>query len=531
VTSSIWQAIDAHAADLQRGRILDLFAADTNRANAFTFQAPHLTIDVSKERFDARARALMLDLARAQNLEGWRGKMFAGEEINTTEHRAVLHTALRGHAPTRELEDEIETVRARVRAFASDFRGGAITGVTGRALNAIVHIGIGGSDLGPRLVVDALKARRAPGIELRFAANVDGAEIADAIEGLDPERTLVIVVSKTFTTQETLANAGYARAWLRGTLRRDDVSAHLVAVTAAPERAIAWGVDSDRAFPFWDFVGGRYSLWSAVGLSAACALEAGAFGDLIEGAAAMDEHFHFAELEANAPVLAACVHTWNRCALGAASYLCAPYGRRFQLLPAWLQQLEMESNGKRVTRDGAALERPAQGVTWGEPGTNAQHSFFQLIHQGVTPIPVEFICAADGAEGPPSHRALLLSNMLAQAQALLAGKSEAEALRELQAAGAPAEFAPHKTFPGDRPSTIIALDALTPQALGALLAFYEHRTFVQGVLMGVNSFDQWGVELGKILAGPLAGALEGKGAPSETDPSTLAWIERLARKS
>ena len=387
MTTSLWRAVDAHADALKRGAILDLFAADANRANAFTFQAPHLTIDVSKERFDARAKTLMLDLAREMDFEGWRARMFDGLVINTTEQRAVLHTALRGPAPTAEIAAEVRQVRARINDFARAFRAGAVKGESGQPLNAIVHIGIGGSDLGPRLLVDALHAFRARDIDLRFAANVDGAEIADALAGLDPARTLVVIVSKTFTTLETLANAETARAWLREGLGKSDVGAHLFAVTAAVDRAKDWGVREGRLFPFWDFVGGRYSLWSAVGLSAACALEEGVFGAFLEGAAAMDEHFRTAPPEANAPVLAACAHVWNRDALGAQSYVCTPYARRLRKLAAYLQQLEMESNGKGVTRDGAALERLAAGVTWGEPGTSAQHSFFQCCIRALRSSP------------------------------------------------------------------------------------------------------------------------------------------------
>ncbi len=530
----LWAAIDAHAAALRARPIRDLLA-DPERLQSLTVDACGLTFDFAKEKLDAGALALLGALARAQDLEGWRDKLFAGEKINTTEGRAVLHTALRQSGGEGEIAREVAAVRARMAAFAGDFRAGRLRGATGQALDAIVHIGIGGSDLGPRLIVDALKGARAPGLTLRFAANVDAAEIADALEGLDPARTLVVVASKTFTTLETMRNAETARAWLRAGLNGLDVASHLVAVTAAPARAGAWGVGEGQVFPFWDWVGGRYSLWSAVGLSSACVLEAGAFEGLLAGAAAMDLHFRTAPLSANAPVLSAFVHVWNRAALGAASYACAPYARRLQLLPAFLQQLEMESNGKGVTRAGAPLTRPAAGVTWGEPGTNGQHSFFQMLHQGLRATPVEFLIVADGQDDPPGHRTALLANALAQAEALLIGKGRAEVEAELAAQGlsgeAVAALAPHKVFPGDRGSTLIGLPALTPEALGALLAFYEHRTFVQGVLMGINSFDQWGVELGKQLATALAAALDGPVDPSAAgrDPSTAAWIARLRR--
>jgi glucose-6-phosphate isomerase len=522
--------IDLHAQRLKDSTTLALFAADAERAEAFTLSAPHLLIDFSKEKFDATARTMMLDLAKAQDFEGWRAKLFSGAAINTTENRPVLHAALRGGAPNDAIAEEVAAVRARMNAFAGDFRSGKIKGATGQPLNAIVHIGIGGSDLGPRLLIDALKDFRAPGLTLRFASNVDGADIADALEGLDPARTMIAIVSKTFTTLETMTNAETARAWLRAGLGVEDVSSHVLAISAAPRKAIHWGALEAHVFPFWDWVGGRYSLWSAVSLSVACCLREGAFDALLAGAAAMDEHFRTAPLEQNAPVIAACVATWNRTALRYASYSCAPYARRLDLLPSFLQQLEMESNGKSVTRDGAALARPAAGVTWGSSGTNGQHSFFQLLQQGLQAIPVEFVLVREGLGGPPAHRRALLSNVLAQAEALMIGKTGAQAEQEMRSAGLDeAEvkaLAPHRTFSGDRPSTIIALDRLTPETLGALLAFYEHRTFAQGVLMGINSFDQWGVELGKQLATALSGALEGKEAGAR-DPSTAAWIARL----
>ena len=523
-----WTEIDAHAARI--GKIVDLFAAEPGRAEALTIAAPHILLDLSKEKFDARARALMLDLARAQDVEAWRAKLFAGDKINTTEDRAVMHIALRGGAPNAEIRAEVAAVRARMTAFAADFRAGKIKGATGEPLDTIIHIGIGGSDLGPRLLIDALKDYRIPGKTLRFASNVDGADIADALEGADPARTMIAIVSKTFTTLETMTNAETARTWLRGQLGVSDVNAHVLAISAAPEKAVAWGALPEHVFPFWDWVGGRYSLWSAVSLSVSCCLHDGAFDALLAGAAEMDAHFRDTPLDQNAPALAAFVHTWNRDALGYASYSSAPYARRLDLLPAFLQQLEMESNGKGVTRDGAKLSRPAAGVTWGSSGTNGQHSFFQLLQQGAQIIPVEFIIVREGLGGPPAHRIALISNALAQAEALMIGKTQDEAAAEMRKAGMAeakiAALAPQRAFTGDRPSTIIGLDKLTPKTLGALLAFYEHRTFVQGVLLGVNSYDQWGVELGKQRATSLSGALEGK--PSgERDPSTAAWIARL----
>ncbi|MBC7770488.1 MAG: glucose-6-phosphate isomerase [Phycisphaerales bacterium] len=489
-TKQAWTDVEAHAARLTNARLLDLFS-DPNRVRSLTYEAPHLTADFSKQRIDSAALAAFEKLAEAADFDGWRAKMFAGEVVNTSEGRAAMHWRLRDPNAPAEVKDAL----AEMAAFSARIRP---------QIDAIVHLGIGGSDLGPRLVMDALKPLKYSGLDVRFAANVDGADVADAIEGLDPKRTVLIAVSKTFTTQETLANADFVRAW---------GPAHLAAATAAPDKAIAWGVPSDNVFQFWDWVGGRYSLWSSVSLVCAVALKERAFERLLNGAAAMDAHFQNASFLENLPAISAAVQMWNREALSHGSYAAIPYAERLRLLPAWLQQLEMESNGKRVTRDGALLERSACAVTWGAAGTNAQHSFFQLLHQGVDEIPVEFIVNAGPQEGPPSHRAKVYANALAQARALMVGKTQENAL--------------HRTFPGNRASTMMAIDALTPEALGALLAFYEHRTFAQAVLAGVNPFDQWGVELGKEMANALLPALEGGAAPADVDASTAQWIERL----
>jgi glucose-6-phosphate isomerase len=485
-----WTDIETQAARLAGAKLVDLFAADPQRVEKLTFAAPHLTADFSKQRIDAGALAALADLAHAADFEGWRGKLFAGDIVNTTEKRAVKHWALR----EADTAPEVRDVRARMRAFASEIAP---------QIDAIIHLGIGGSDLGPRLILDALKPLRRAKLDVRFAANVDGADVADAIEGLDPKRTLLIVVSKTFTTQETLANAEFVRAW---------GPAHMAAATAAPAKAAQWGVTPERIFPFWDWVGGRYSLWSSVSLSCAIALQDGAFERLLVGAADMDSHFKATPFAHNLPAIAAAVQMWNREALGHSSYALTPYSERLRLLPAYMQQLEMESNGKGVSRHGATLARPAAGVTWGAAGTNAQHSFFQLLHQGVQEIPVELILLAGAHEGPQSHRAKVFANALAQARALMVGRDAAE---------------PHRRFTGNRASTLMAMDDLSPESLGALLAFYEHRTFTQGVLASINSFDQFGVELGKEMANQLAPALEGGAAPAGLDASTEAWLKRL----
>ena len=501
--------LDLEAMRLQRSSLLDLFAEDTKRVEALSLKAPRLIADFSKQRIDARAVEKLAQLAQAADFEGWRAKMFAEEIVNPTEKRPAKHWALRGpDAPA-----EVKKVQADMAAFAERIRP---------QIDAVVHLGIGGSDLGPRLIMDALKPLRVPGLDVRFAANVDGADVADAIDGLNPERTLLIVASKTFTTQETLANAAFVRAW---------GPKHLAGVTASPDKAIAWGAPAENVFPFWDWVGGRYSLWSSVGLVCAVALQENAFGRLLDGAAEMDAHFKSAPFLENLPAFAAAIQHWNREHLSHGSYAMIPYAERLRLLPAYLQQLEMESNGKRVSRDGEPIERSACGVTWGAAGTNAQHSFFQLLHQGVEEIPVEFILNMGPHEGPQENRAKLFANALAQTRALMVGKSSAAVRAEMIAKGmneAEADrLAPHRTFPGNRASTMIGMEALSPEALGALIAFYEHRTFAEAVLAGINPFDQWGVELGKEMANALLPALEGGDAPANIDASTAAWLNRL----
>jgi glucose-6-phosphate isomerase len=421
---------------------------------------------------------------------------------------------------------EVDAVRRDMADYARAVRSGAETGATGRPFKAIVHIGIGGSDLGPRLVWEALRPLD-PAIDLRFVANIDPRDMAEALTGLDPATTLVVVVSKTFTTQETLANAEAARAWLAASLPEVGRDRHFIGVTAAPERAGAFGCG--RTFAFRDWVGGRYSLWSAVSLSCVIALGSEAFDGLLAGARSMDDHFVSAPLERNAPVLLAMAQVWNVDGLDRPARTVAPYAHALRRLPAFLQQLEMESNGKRVRRDGSAVTRQTCPVVFGEPGTNGQHAFFQQIHQGPQVVPAEFVIVrrthADAPESP------LWSNALAQGQALMLGKTEREAHTELIASGVDAaeadRLAPHKTFPGNRPSTAIVMDRLTPETLGALLALYEHKTFVEGVIWDINSFDQWGVELGKVLAKAILKDVA-VGGPSETlDPSTAALLVRL----
>ena len=532
--TAAWARFDRAAEAVAHTPILSLFGAEPGRLEALTLDAAGLHLDLSKQPLSAEGLAAGLDLVRTAGVEARRAALFAGAEVNSSEHRAVQHPALRAprgdfHALGAAVSGEVRATAARMQALADDVRSGRVRGATGLVFTAIVHIGIGGSDLGPRLVWEALRPLDAP-IALRFAANVDGAEITAALHGLDPATTLVVCVSKTFTTQETLANATVARDWLRATLGEAGARRHFAAVSAAPDRAEAFGVDRERVFAFWDWVGGRFSVWSAVGLSCAIALGWTVFERFLAGAAAMDAHFLEAPLERNGPVLLALAQVMNRDGLGRSARAVVPYARRLTLLPAFLQQLEMESNGKRVRPDGRAALRATAPVVFGDAGTNGQHAFFQMLHQGTDVIPLEFIAVARQDEGPADLHRKLLSNVIAQAEALLVGRSEAEVRAELIGKGTPlAEIetlAPQRTFPGGRPSTMIVLDRLTPESLGALIALYEHKVLVEGVLWEINSFDQWGVELGKSLANRVLGELEG-GPALPHDPSTAALIARL----
>jgi glucose-6-phosphate isomerase len=529
-----WSRLEAAAKAAENRSIAALFETEADRAGRLSLEAAGLFIDLSKQLWTIEDHALALNLARAAGVEAARARLFAGETVNRSENRAVLHPALRAregaafHAQGAAVSAEVDAMRRAIGGFALAVRSGERRGATGRPFRSIVHIGIGGSDLGPRMVWDALRPL-SPQIDLRFAANVDPSELALALTGLDPAETLVVVVSKTFTTLETIANAEVARAWLRAALGPAS-DAHLVAVSAAPTVAQAFGVPADQVFAFWDWVGGRYSLWSAVGLSCAVALGPEVFEALLDGARRMDEHFVSAPLETNAPVALALAHVFNRNGLGRPVRAVVPYAQRLARFPAFLQQLEMESNGKRVDARGRLVARATATSVLGDAGTNGQHAFFQLLHQGTDVVPVDIIAARRATEGDEAAQLKLLANAVAQAEALMVGRTEADVRRELEAKGlSPAEIdelAPQRTFPGARPSSFILMDRLTPQALGALVALYEHKTFVEGVLWGINSFDQWGVELGKTLAARVLVELEG-GPAAPHDPSTAALIGRL----
>jgi len=532
-----WQALATEAHRLKPVSLRRLFAEDPARFDRFSLQLGDLTLDFSKEKIDAAAFAALVRLAEAAGVIALRDSMFAGEPINLTEGRAVLHTALRAPASDgtavagRPVAPEVHAVLDRFCAFAEDVRSGAYAPPGRPRFTDVVNIGIGGSDLGPAMATRAL-APFATGPRLHFVSNVDGADLADTLATLDPATTLFIIASKTFTTLETMANARSARAWLEQALPAEEVGAHLAAVSTNLKATAEFGIDDSRVFGFWDWVGGRYSVWSAIGLPLAIAIGGTNFRAFLDGARAMDEHFRTAPLAENLPVVMALIGIWRRNLLGCPTVALIPYDQRLARFPAYVQQLEMESNGKRVTRDGSPAAFATAPVIWGEPGTNAQHSFFQLIHQGTDVVPVDFIVAARPHEALGDHHAMLLANCLAQAEALAFGRTADEVRQEMAAAGAPPErieaLVPHRCFPGDRPSTTILYRQLTPFALGRLIALYEHKVFVQGAIWNINSFDQWGVELGKQLAGQLLPMLKGEALADGKDSSTRGLIARIA---
>ncbi|RWR08654.1 glucose-6-phosphate isomerase [Paenirhodobacter populi] len=522
----------AHAADVKNRRIMDLFEIE-DRAADFSATFGDFLFDYSKTAIDPEARQMLLDLAETCDVAGKREAMFSGVKINETENRAVLHTAWR-NPDASVLVDGVDVMPAlretlaRMQVFAEEVRSGAFTGQGGR-ITDVVNIGIGGSDLGPAMATLAL-APYHDGPRCHFVSNVDGAHIHDTLAGLDPQTTLVIVASKTFTTVETMTNAETARRWMAG--RVADPAAQFAAISTATDRTAAFGIPDSRVFGFEDWVGGRYSVWSPIGLSLMIAVGPANFAEFHAGGAAMDRHFRETPFAQNLPVLLALVGIWHNQVLGHATRAVLPYDQRLARLPAYLQQLEMESNGKRVSMDGADLPYDSGPVVWGEPGTNGQHAFYQLIHQGTRIVPCEFMIAAEGHEPDLDHQHLLLAaNCLAQSEALLRGRSLDEAremMRKKGLSGAELDRqARHRLFPGNRPSTTLLYRKLTPFALGAIIALYEHRVFVEGVILGINSFDQWGVELGKELAVALAPVLEGQSDSAGKDGSTRALAERF----
>ncbi|MCL2523022.1 MAG: glucose-6-phosphate isomerase [Betaproteobacteria bacterium] len=517
-----WQTLATHAASLRQRHLRELFAADEQRFSRFSRRQDGLVLDYSKQRIDADTHRLLLDLAAAADIDGWRRKMLAGETINHTEGRAVHHIALRAGdaAPA-----EVRAVLERMRDCCENIHGGIWRGWTGQRITDVVNIGIGGSDLGPRMAARALAAWQQPDLRVHFVANVDGADIAPLLARLDPRTTLFIIASKTFTTQETLINAGTARAWLLAAAgdADDAVAKHFIAISTARERTRQFGIADANVFEFWDWVGGRFSLWSAIGLSLALAVGWRQFAALLAGARSMDEHFASAPAADNLPLTLALLSLWNTHFLGARSAAVLPYSQSLEKLPAYLQQLEMESNGKQTDRAGQPLSGVPCPIVWGEPGTNGQHSFYQLLHQGGQIVACDFIALAASDFPLAGHHRPLLANCLAQSAALAFGQTAAE----VRAAGVAEALLPYKLFPGNQPSTTLVLPALNAHTLGQLLALYEHKTFCLGVLWNINSFDQWGVELGKTLAGRIEPLLAAAGDDSAFDASTRGLLTLL----
>ncbi len=537
-SSAAWRALERHAEAMAEVHLRDLFAADPGRFESFSLRLDDLLLDYSKNRITGETLRLLLDLAHQADLESWRARMFAGERINVTEDRAVLHIALRNRSDRRVLVDgqdvmpAVNGVLARMHGFSERVRTGAWRGTTGQTITDLVNIGIGGSDLGPLMVCEALKPYQRPDLRPHFVSNVDGAHLVHTLEGLDPARTLFIVASKTFTTQETMTNAASARAWLLERLGAGaEVARHFVAVSTNADAVRAFGIDTANMFEFWDWVGGRYSLWSAIGLPIALAVGFERFEELLEGGHAMDEHFRTAPLERNLPVILGLVGVWYRNFLGACSHAVLPYDQHLHRLPAYLQQADMESNGKSTERDGRPVEHATGPILWGEAGTNGQHAFYQLIHQGTELIPADFLAAASSQTPLGDHHEKLLANFFAQPEALAFGKTAAQARAELERAGlagaALEALLPHKLFAGNRPSNAILYRRLDPATLGRLIALYEHKVFTQGVLWNVNSFDQWGVELGKQLATAILPELVDARPLASHDASTNGLINHM----
>ncbi len=532
-----WGQLAAHAADTASRPMRALFEADSGRFARFSLRLNDLLLDYSKNRITAETMDLLTTLAAQAGVEAARDRMFEGAPVNTTEHRAVLHVALRNRADRPILVDGhdvmpgVAAVLDKMRDFCAKVHSGEWTGATGKRVTDIVNIGIGGSDLGPAMVAEALTPYHVPDLNTHFVSNVDGTHIVETLKRLNPETTLFIIASKTFTTQETISNARTARDWLTRALGPAAVANHFVALSTNAREVAAFGIDTANMFEFWDWVGGRYSLWSAIGLSIALSIGFENFIDLLGGAHAMDEHFRTAPLAANMPVVLALLGVWHNNFLGAASYAVLPYDQYLRRFPAYLQQLDMESNGKGCARDGEPADWQTGPVLFGEPGTNGQHAFYQLIHQGTKLIPCDFLAAANSANPVGEHHVMLLANVLAQAEALMRGKTEGEVRAELTKAGMdPAEIdvqVPHRVFSGNRPSNTLLYRTLDPRTLGQLIALYEHKVFVQGVLWDINSFDQWGVELGKQLAKAILPELSAASAPTGHDSSTNALIGQI----
>lgn len=529
--SAAWQALSQHFSEARQLSMRDLFSQDAQRFDRFSLRLNGLTFDYSKNLITEKSLALLFDLARHAHLQDWIARQFEGEKINASEGRAVLHTALRSPRDRVALVDgknvipDVHRVLDHMRQYTMAVRSGAALGYTGKKFKHIINIGIGGSALGPLMVCEALKPFASEGLSTHFVSNVDATDISETLQKLDPETSLFIISSKTFTTQETLTNAQTARDWLVQNLGADEaVAKHFVAVSTNLKETSRFGINPENVFEFWDWVGGRYSLWSAIGLPIALAIGMENFERLLAGAHAMDEHFCTAPLEKNMPVILGLLGIWYGNFFGVGSYAVLPYDQYLQHFPAYLQQLEMESNGKYIDRDGNPVDYDTHYTVWGEPGTNGQHSFYQLIHQGTRMVPADFLAPLSSHHPIGEHHAMLLSNCFAQTEALMLGKTGAEVRAELIAQGlsgdALEKLLPYKVFPGNRPTNTLVFDTLDPYTLGMLVALYEQKVFVQGVIWNINSFDQWGVEFGKQLANQLLPELRGSEMISSHDSST-----------
>ena len=533
--SAAWQALQSHYKTMRQIRMRDLFADDPQRFVKFSLTYNDLLLDYSKNIITDDTMALLMGLARQARLGEWRDRMFSGEKINVTEGRAVLHVALRNrsnrpiYADGADVMPKVNAVLEQMRRFSAQVRGGDCRGYTGKRFTDVVNIGIGGSDLGPVMATEALKPYGAGGLRPHFVSNIDGTHIAETLKRVDPETTLFVIASKTFTTQETVVNARTARAWFLEQARdQAAVAKHFVALSTNAKEVAAFGIDTKNMFEFWDWVGGRYSLWSAIGLPIVLAIGMDNFEAMLAGAHDMDNHFRSAPFEENLPVIMGLLGIWYNNFFGAQTHAILPYDQYMHRFPAYFQQGDMESNGKRVSRDGEVVDYSTGPVIWGEPGTNGQHAFYQLIHQGTKFIPCDFLAPIESHNPLGEHHRILLSNFFAQTEALMRGKTAEEVRAELAAAGMGSEeldrLLPHKVFPGNRPTNSLLFQKLTPHTLGALIALYEHKIFVQGILWNINSFDQWGVELGKQLAKVIQPELSDEHAVRSHDSSTNGLI-------
>ncbi len=534
-TSHAWKALESHYQSICKTQMRDLFAQDPERFTKFSTQFNDILLDYSKNRITEKTLTLLFDLARQAELTTWINRMFTGEKINNTENRAVLHIALRNRKNTPIVVDgndvmpQVNSVLSKMKHFSNLVRNGEWKGYSGKTITDVVNIGIGGSDLGPVMVTEALKHYAKENLHVHFVSNIDGTHIIETLKPLNPETTLFIIASKTFTTQETITNAKTAKSWFLETAKDETaVAKHFVALSTNSSEVAKFGIDTNNMFEFWDWVGGRYSLWSAIGLSIAIYIGMDNYEELLNGANEMDEHFHHTPIEINLPVILGLLGIWYNNFFAAQTHAILPYDQYLHRFPAYFQQGDMESNGKRVNKNGDIVDYSTGPIIWGEPGTNGQHAFYQLIHQGTKMIPADFIAPLETLNPSGDHHNILMSNFFAQTEALMKGKTEEEARNELQASGLSddtlEQLLPHKTFAGNKPSNSIIVKKITPHTLGSLIALYEHKIFVQGIIWNINSFDQWGVELGKQLAKTIQPELSDDKTISNHDSSTNGLI-------